>query len=328
MSISLKTHKLLWGKSGSRCAICRIELHEDSITTDEDAVIGEECHIIAQSRNGPRGDDPLPLEDRDKLSNLILLCRNHHKIIDSKIEEYPVERLQKIKGDHEEYVKKALAVELDRELLEMVSTVDLLSQKARFEEWDNSFCDIVYGNGLSLEKEFLKSIEELDESLFRRFRVTKFDHIENEIDNFKFILHDFINVYRRFIDFTIDDDQKERYFTERFYKIKEYDVERYPSLLERYNYHSDLLEDLIFELTRSANRIVEMIRKDLAPGYRQREGYLILHRGMDENLKEHAYRLLYRSEEERYPGLKHFAKIRSERNEGIGQGDKYIDSYL
>lgn len=328
MSISLKTHKLLWGKSGNRCAICKKELYEASIMTDEEALIGDECHIVAKTNNGPRGNNPMSLEDRDKLSNLILLCKNHHKIIDSNVEDYSVTELMKIKREHDEYVQKSLAIELDRELLQMVEIIDILSQKARFEDWDNSWAGIVYGTNLSVEKEYLKSMEDLDACLFRRFRITKFDYIENEIDSFRLILHDFINVYRKYIDFSIDDVQKDRYFTNRFYKIKEYDAVKYDYLLAEYNFHSDLLEDLIFELTRSANRIIELIRKDISPSYRQKEGYLILSRGMGEDLKDHTYKLVYSSEKESYPGLKNFANIRSERKEGIGRDDKYIESYL
>ena len=39
MSITLKTTKILWGRSGNRCAICRSVLVEDAVHDDDDALV-------------------------------------------------------------------------------------------------------------------------------------------------------------------------------------------------------------------------------------------------------------------------------------------------
>ena len=95
MSINLKTHKLLWGKSGNKCAFedCRNDLIADETETDDESIIGDEAHIVARKENGPRGISKLSPEDRDKYDNLILLCRIHHKIIDDQHKFYTVEKL-------------------------------------------------------------------------------------------------------------------------------------------------------------------------------------------------------------------------------------------
>ena len=64
MSISLKTHKMLWGRAASRCAFCRRELVMDASQTDDESLVGDACHIVAQSAGGPRGDSPLTPEER------------------------------------------------------------------------------------------------------------------------------------------------------------------------------------------------------------------------------------------------------------------------
>lgn len=329
MSITLKTHKLLWGQSGNRCAICNKELCKKAEIEDIKILIGEECHIVAKSENGPRGKNVLPMEKRDELSNLILLCKNHHSMIDKNIKDYPVETLIETKKKHEERVKNSLSKGIDNDILQFQKTIDFLTVNARFDDWDNSFSGIVYGTYLCIEKDYFKSMKKLDDYLFRRFPITKFATIENEIDNFRLIIHDFINVYGKHINFSLDTTKNDTYYTTQFYKIKKFDKRRYYDLLDKYNFHSDLIEDLIFELTRSANRIVEMIRKDISPIYRQKEGYLILRRGMNLNLKECTYKFVYSSEKESYPGLEEFSKIRTQRNERMGfQGDKYIKDYL
>jgi hypothetical protein len=110
MGISLKTHKMLWGRAGNRCAKsdCRIELVMDASETDDDSLIGEECHIIARKPDGPRGDSSFPAEKIDKYENLILMCSNHHKLIDDQTHTYTAEKLIEIKQIHEQWVRDSL----------------------------------------------------------------------------------------------------------------------------------------------------------------------------------------------------------------------------
>lgn len=100
--------KLLWGRAGNRCALCKRELVHDKTDLDRDVVVGEEAHIVSASPNGPRGDDPLPLEKRYFYENLMLLCREDHKIIDEQVNTFTVDRLHRIKEDHEAWVRVKL----------------------------------------------------------------------------------------------------------------------------------------------------------------------------------------------------------------------------
>ncbi|MGJ8665163.1 MAG: HNH endonuclease [Patiriisocius sp.] len=61
------------------------------------------AHIIADKEGGPRGHATLSEELKDDISNLMLLCDEHHRLIDIKqVEEHPVELLQKMKRKHEQ----------------------------------------------------------------------------------------------------------------------------------------------------------------------------------------------------------------------------------
>jgi hypothetical protein len=106
MSITLRDHKMLWGRAGARCSLCRIPLATIS-EIGHASVIGEEAHIVARNINGPRGESPLNTEQRDAYANLILACPTHHSVIDdlpNGPNEYPVERLHEIKASHEQWV--------------------------------------------------------------------------------------------------------------------------------------------------------------------------------------------------------------------------------
>jgi hypothetical protein len=107
MSISDKTRKTLWGKSGNRCAICKAELVGYRKEETSDVIIGEECHIVSSQPLGPRHEFDLQV-GHDDYDNLILLCRNHHKMIDEQVNIYTVGQLLLVKIVHETWVKETL----------------------------------------------------------------------------------------------------------------------------------------------------------------------------------------------------------------------------
>jgi hypothetical protein len=72
---------------------------------DPHAIVGQECHIVAQSPSGPRGETE-SREDIDGPANLILLCANCHAVVDAQPEQFPPEELRRIKRAHEEQVAK------------------------------------------------------------------------------------------------------------------------------------------------------------------------------------------------------------------------------
>ena len=107
--ISDKTRKILWGRSGNRCAICKHELIVDATEKDSEAIVGEECHIISPEPNGPRHDPSYPIDKLDSYENLILLCRVHHKMVDDQETTYTANILHQMKNNHEELISEKLS---------------------------------------------------------------------------------------------------------------------------------------------------------------------------------------------------------------------------
>lgn len=107
MSITNKTRKKLWAKSGNRCALCKEELVAYKVEESNEVIIGEECHIVSSRPSGPRHNIALKI-GYDDYDNLLLLCRNHHKIIDEQVETYTFEQLILLKVIHETWVKETL----------------------------------------------------------------------------------------------------------------------------------------------------------------------------------------------------------------------------
>jgi hypothetical protein len=100
-----QTVRKLFALSGNRCAFpgCTTSI-VDAVTT---TIVGDVCHIRASSPGGPRHLTTQTAEERHGLGNLVLMCRNHHKIIDARenLDEYTEEHLFRIKAQHEEWAR-------------------------------------------------------------------------------------------------------------------------------------------------------------------------------------------------------------------------------
>jgi len=119
MAIPPREQRILLQKSGNRCAFphCRRVLTAEDSPPDRVVILGEIAHIVAESPDGPRGDSPMSLAERNTYENLILLCNVHHQQIDDQPQTYTIERLQQIKQDHEAWVEKTLGKGYDDRFL-------------------------------------------------------------------------------------------------------------------------------------------------------------------------------------------------------------------
>lgn len=95
---STATVKRLFAQSGNKCAFPRCP----SPIIAGKTIVGEICHITAQRVGGPRYDPEQTATARHAYENLILLCSNHHVVVDDDPEAYTVDRLIKMKSDHEQ----------------------------------------------------------------------------------------------------------------------------------------------------------------------------------------------------------------------------------
>lgn len=106
MSISTKVKRMLLAASGGFCGNpgCHRNLF-DFFESGEITNVEELAHIISQKEDGPRGEDVLPMSQRDEYNNIILLCPTCHTIVDKNPELYPVDTIRKWKREHEESIK-------------------------------------------------------------------------------------------------------------------------------------------------------------------------------------------------------------------------------
>lgn len=90
--------KKLFAFSRNQCAFPQCT---NRLVEPDGPVTGKICHIKAKSRRGPRHDPAQTDEERHGFDNLVLLCGQHHDIIDSDPKTFTVELLKEFKELHE-----------------------------------------------------------------------------------------------------------------------------------------------------------------------------------------------------------------------------------
>ena len=98
---SISTIKKLYNFANNKCAFpnCTKSL----VAEDGETMIGQIAHIQAANEGGARYYPIISDKERAGFPNLMLLCDEHHKMIDNKAneEKYTIELLKKWKAEHE-----------------------------------------------------------------------------------------------------------------------------------------------------------------------------------------------------------------------------------
>jgi hypothetical protein len=112
MAISEKAIKLLWSNAAGRCSFtdCNERLTVEQAAHSAPHTLGEMAHIKGKKKGSNRYDETQTDEQRDSYENLILLCPNHHTLIDKPENEgiYTVDNLMEMKIGHEANISKRL----------------------------------------------------------------------------------------------------------------------------------------------------------------------------------------------------------------------------
>ncbi len=105
---SLTTIKRLFALSNNNCAFPRCNA---LIIAESGTITGKICHIKAKNPAGPRFDPNQSDAERNAAANLILLCAQHHDIIDKEPHIYTADILHQMKKAHETKGRKEILPE-------------------------------------------------------------------------------------------------------------------------------------------------------------------------------------------------------------------------
>jgi hypothetical protein len=281
--------------------------------------------MVADAVGGPRGKSPLTADERDYYDNLILLCRNHHSEIDSQENTYPVDLLRQIKSDHELWVRQSLpgydtAKQRDDEIY--AGYIDEWERRCDLDNWTAWSSWVLSGGQPSLSVDVDEQLFELRRWLLVRVWPNRYPSLEKALSNFARVLSDFQNVFRERAE--RPHPGSDMLLTVKFYRIKEWNTELYERLGRQYDYHVDLLEDLMLELTRAANHVCDEVRAQLLPSFHLKEGRVSVMSGPHGAMQWREMVVQYDREQTSadwpYPGLPDFLTVRATHDRYFGQG--------
>lgn len=121
-SISKITTLFLYAHAGGRCEFdgCNNYLLEHH-STEATGNFAEQAHIYAFNDGGPRGREKRRPKDINVLSNLMLLCKACHHLVDVVSPDiYTVEVLKKFKREHEDRIFFLTGISKDRDTVPLV----------------------------------------------------------------------------------------------------------------------------------------------------------------------------------------------------------------
>lgn len=108
------TKMIVWGRAAGRCQFrnCGKRLDQDLIAGKTSRNNAYVAHVIAAAPGGERGDPELSYALSDDPENLMLLCDEHHRLIDdpSNLATYTVDVLMEMKRENEERTDRLLSV--------------------------------------------------------------------------------------------------------------------------------------------------------------------------------------------------------------------------
>ena len=139
----LTTNKkiILMGICGGKCEFrgCEKSVVEDMLTGVK-SNLSNYAHIIAASENGPRGDANLSKKLYDDESNIMVLCREHHKEIDDFPEKYTVDVLKNMKKEHEDYIKNIMRIKKECSVIGVKYTANISNRVTKINDEDIIEC--------------------------------------------------------------------------------------------------------------------------------------------------------------------------------------------
>jgi hypothetical protein len=122
-----------------------------------------------------------------------------------------------------------------------------------------------------ISKEMDTKLNELSTWMLSRIWFKRYIELEESLKNFQRVLGDLYNTFHEHSTEYFD-----MFITDKFYKINRWDEKLYANLVNEYNFHVDLVEDLVLELTRAANYVCDNVRRFFLPSFSVSEGLLLV----------------------------------------------------
>ena len=234
-------------------------------------LIGENCHIVAESEDGPRGKSILTEEERNRYSNLILMCANHHIVIDNDPCNWPVEKLHQIKSDHELWIETQLTEiyeEDDFELKIYKDLVNFATENLLLSKWDWLSDHAIR---LLLYDDFVDGVNDFWFTIQKMVWPKKLPELESSIINLSERLSAYIKHFLS--NSRLRDNLKWHVEDKTWTKTWRDDYDEYAKKSDEWQKRST---NFLFNVVVALNEYADCVRKYLNPKYMIYQGKFII----------------------------------------------------
>jgi hypothetical protein len=324
-------------RSGGFCAFpqCAEFLLFSTGDGHEDTNVGIECHIVPQKDHpsiarsvsalseAEREQFRELIDDRHGFDNLVMMCDRHSRVIDDPAQGFSVQQVVEMKRAHETAMLAQRKVLPDRDsALAYSEIIDEWATRARLGDWDASIGPIVADGHPEMQKEYFDELVGLRTWLFSRVWPGDRPELEAALENFRRVCQDLQNLLSQHPHRVLE--KQGVVAIARFYNDPEFS---YPGvdharLDSRYRWHSELVMDLGYELTRAANLVCDTVRARLDPHFRVEDGVVTITSGPYMNFSFITEKPHYVGDvgHAPYEGLEKFMTSRAARDITVGRG--------
>lgn len=277
MSILQKDIKLLWARAAGRCSFsnCKMKLTQDKSSASDSFPLGEQAHIVGENEDAPRGKSPLTVDERNSYFNLILLCPTHHTLIDKDPEDYPIEKLYLMKAHHELWVEQTLSESKDRlnaHDLIYADLIDAAVESCQFDSWQKWTSQAVSTTTMRWDEDAPERIDRFAQKIFGALWPNVLPELECALKKLASEAHQAIETFLQHADIKDHRLCEARSFPKWASK-------QYQELSDEHDAWRDKCEKHIFEATKAANWLADVVRRDVNPTFFATKGKFLIIRG-------------------------------------------------
>jgi hypothetical protein len=302
MNIKEKDIKLLWGRAANRCSFpdCRVKLCQDNKTATNSFPIGEQAHIVGKEEGSARSGSILSVNERDSYHNLILLCPNHHTLVDKNPDDYPIEKLHMFKSQHEYWVESTLSESHDVNAkandIIYAHLIDFTAEGCSFSIWEE-WISALFSTSHTITEDTYYNALKYTLKMHTAVWPGKLPELESSMKFFAETMNIMLNFYMKKAE--RHETEEGRFVEDRSYKRQWHSEERFRELHNIHERWERYLEDLIVEVVKAANWLAELVRRDINPLFMATDGRFSLIWGPDDNLSFHTIAPEYSTDEKR-----------------------------
>lgn len=270
----------MWGRSGNRCAFpeCRTELTQDKNAVSSQYTLGEQAHIVGDKPKAARYKELMSDNARDGYHNRILLCPNHHREIDENEDDWPIDRLYRLKSEHELWVNQNLSSTTDtRKLAEEVAITAVIDSAVlccKLKYW-NEWTSNALSPDPNWPEELINNIRIFRHKVIATLWPEQYPEFMKAAKTLSILLHRGCNVFLKYAE---RNDQN-IWWAVRFYRGEGFNP-NYDKDVERYEKWLEECHEVIFEATKAANWFANVVRRDVNPMFFVEEGKFLITEGL------------------------------------------------